>query len=75
VSSQAAAHKTLVPALTDLLRKKGAGHMVVAVGGVIPPQDYQFLRTAGADAIFGPGTKIPAAALDVLQKIENRQKK
>jgi methylmalonyl-CoA mutase len=66
VSSQAAGHKTLVPELVDELRKLGAGHVVVVCGGVIPPQDYDFLRRAGVSAIFGPGTNIIEAARTVL---------
>jgi methylmalonyl-CoA mutase len=72
VSSQAAGHKTLVPALIAELEKAGAGDMLVVCGGVVPPQDYEFLFDAGVAAIFGPGTKLPAAALDVLDKLEAR---
>ncbi|MDH4365888.1 MAG: methylmalonyl-CoA mutase family protein, partial [Acidimicrobiia bacterium] len=66
VSSQAAGHKTLVPELIAELRRAGADDVVVVVGGVIPPQDYDMLREAGVAAVFGPGTKIPAAAAEVL---------
>ncbi len=66
VSSQAAGHKTLVPELIAELRGAGADDVVVVVGGVIPPQDYDMLREAGVAAVFGPGTKIPAAAAEVL---------
>ena len=66
VSSQAAGHKTLVPQLIDELRAAGAGDVVVVCGGVIPPQDYEFLHDAGVAAIFGPGTNIPDAARKVL---------
>ena len=66
VSSQAAGHKTLVPQLVDELRAQGAGDIVVIVGGVIPPQDYGFLKEHGVAEIFGPGTNIPAAAKRVL---------
>ena len=69
VSSQAAGHKTLVPELIDELTKAGAGDVVVVVGGVIPPQDYDELRRAGVGAVFGPGTNIPTAAEDVLDLI------
>ena len=62
VSSQAAGHKTLVPELIAQLRKQGADDILVVVGGVIPPQDYDVLRDAGVAAIFGPGTNIPQAA-------------
>jgi methylmalonyl-CoA mutase len=76
VSSQAAGHKTLVPALAGELRKQGANDILVVVGGVIPAQDYEALRQAGAAAIFGPGTNIPAAAAEVLRLIrEGKQRK
>jgi methylmalonyl-CoA mutase len=70
VSSQAAGHKTLVPQLIEELRAAGAGDVLVVCGGVIPPQDYDFLRDAGVSAVFGPGTNILEAAgtvLDLLQ--------
>ncbi len=66
VSSQAAGHRTLVPQLVDELHAQGSGDIVVVCGGVIPPQDYDELRAAGAAAIFGPGTSILAAAREVL---------
>ncbi|MBK1839011.1 methylmalonyl-CoA mutase [Azospirillum sp. YIM B02556] len=66
VSSQAAGHKTLVPQLIEDLRRQGAGDILVVCGGVIPPQDYEFLYKAGAAAIYGPGTNIPKAASDIL---------
>ena len=66
VSSQAAGHKVLVPQLVEALRAAGAGEVLVVCGGVIPPQDYDFLRDAGVAAIFGPGTKVPVAARQVL---------
>jgi len=69
VSTLAAGHKTLVPALVKALREQGAEDIIVFVGGVIPPQDYEFLRQAGARGIFGPGTPIPAAAKEVLDAI------
>ncbi len=69
VSSQAAGHKTLAPALINALREAGAGDILVVCGGVIPAQDYDFLRSAGVAAIFGPGTNIPDAARDVLALI------
>ena len=65
VSSQAAGHKALVPDLVKELQKSGAGNMVVICGGVIPPQDHQFLYDAGVTAIFGPGTRIVDAAKEV----------
>jgi len=66
VSSQAAGHKTLVPELLKQLLKQGGGEILVVCGGVIPPQDYDFLHDAGVAAIFGPGTNIPEAAAKVL---------
>jgi methylmalonyl-CoA mutase len=68
VSSQAAGHKTLLPALKKELQDMGAGHMVVVAGGVIPPQDYDFLlkESESCAAIFGPGTRITEAAQKVL---------
>ena len=70
VSSQAAGHKTLVPQLIDELRGLGADDIVVIVGGVIPPQDYDFLKEHGVAEIFGPGTNIPAAAKRVLDLLK-----
>lgn len=70
VSSQAAGHKTLVPALVKALKEQGGGHIKVICGGVIPPQDYDYLREAGAAAIFGPGTRITDAAHEVLKCIQ-----
>lgn len=69
VSSQAAGHKTLVPQLVAELKKLGAEDMVVVAGGVIPPQDYQFLYDAGCSLIFGPGTRVPLAAQEVCKKV------
>ena len=65
-SSLAAGHKTLVPALVAELEQKGRGDILVVAGGVIPEQDYDFLYDAGCVGIFGPGTKIPIAAADIL---------
>ena len=67
VSSLAAGHKTLVPAVIEELKKYGREDIMVIVGGVIPHQDYQFLFDAGAIAVFGPGTKISEAAIEILQ--------
>ncbi len=67
VSSLAAGHKTLVPELIDELRRLGHEHIAVVVGGVIPPQDYEFLYNAGVAGVYGPGTVIPAAAQHMLQ--------
>ncbi|KRS17210.1 methylmalonyl-CoA mutase [Roseovarius indicus] len=69
ISSQAAGHKTLAPQLIDALKEKDAGDIIVICGGVIPQQDYDFLKEAGVKAIFGPGTNIPEAAQDILKLI------
>jgi methylmalonyl-CoA mutase len=69
ISSQAAGHKTLAPQLVEALKAKGAGDILVICGGVIPQQDYAFLKAAGVRAIFGPGTNIPAAAKEILTMI------
>lgn len=69
VSTLAAGHKTLVPAIIAELRKQGADDIIVFVGGVIPRQDYDFLYEAGVKGIYGPGTPIPASAKDVLEQI------
>ncbi|MFV2033902.1 MAG: methylmalonyl-CoA mutase, partial [Halocynthiibacter sp.] len=69
ISSQAAGHKTLAPKLVQALRDQDAGEIIVVCGGVIPPQDYEFLYQKGVMAIFGPGTNIPAAAKDILRLI------
>ncbi|MDR6889829.1 MULTISPECIES: methylmalonyl-CoA mutase [Variovorax] len=69
VSTLAAGHKTLVPAIIDELKKQGADDIIVFVGGVIPRQDYDFLYEAGVKGIYGPGTPIPASAKDVLEQI------
>ena len=70
VSSLAAGHLTLVPALKNELKEIGRGDILIVVGGVIPPQDYETLLEAGACAIFGPGTVIADAAIGVLDQIE-----
>ena len=67
VSSLAAGHKTLVPQVIEELKKLGREDIMVIVGGVIPSQDYQFLFDAGAVAVFGPGTKISDAAIQLLE--------
>ena len=69
ISSLAAGHKTLAPQLIQALRAKGRADILVVCGGVIPAQDYQFLYDNGVAAIFGPGTRIPQAADDVLRLI------
>ncbi|HEU4458073.1 MAG TPA: methylmalonyl-CoA mutase [Methylibium sp.] len=73
VSTLAAGHKTLVPAIIEALRAQGADDIVVFVGGVIPRQDYEFLYDAGVKGIYGPGTPIPASAKDVLEQIRKAQ--
>lgn len=70
ISTLAAGHKTLVPAIIAELEKQGAGDIIVFVGGVIPQQDYEFLYNAGVKGIYGPGTPIPASAKDVLEQIK-----
>ncbi|MEM7723057.1 MAG: methylmalonyl-CoA mutase [Pseudomonadota bacterium] len=71
ISSQAAGHKTLAPKLIEALKAEGAGDIIVICGGVIPHQDYEFLKKAGVKAIFGPGTNIPSAARDILDLIRS----
>jgi methylmalonyl-CoA mutase len=70
VSTLAAGHKTLVPAIIAELKKQGADDIIVFVGGVIPRQDYDFLYAAGVKGIYGPGTPIPVSAKDVLEQIK-----
>ena len=70
VSTLAAGHKTLVPAIIAELKKQGGDDIVVFVGGVIPRQDYAMLYEAGVKGIYGPGTPIPASAKDVLEQIK-----
>ena len=72
VSSLAAAHLTLVPELKAELEKQGRGDIMIVVGGVVPPQDYEPLKAAGAEAIFPPGTVIADAAMALLDKLEQR---
>lgn len=72
MSSLAAGHKTLLPQLVDELKKLGREDIIVICGGVIPPQDYEFLYEHGASAIFGPGTKIPEAAIKIMEEINKR---
>jgi methylmalonyl-CoA mutase len=73
VSSQAAGHKTLVPELLKSLKKQGNKDILVVCGGVIPPQDYKFLKDKGVAAIYGPGTNIPKAVDDIIQLIEKKK--
>jgi methylmalonyl-CoA mutase len=72
VSSQAAGHRTLVPDLLAELRKQGSDDILVVCGGVIPPQDYDFLLEAGVSAVYGPGTNIPQAAAEIVGLLRNR---
>ena len=69
ISSQAAGHMTLAPKLVQALRAQGADDIIVVCGGVIPPQDYNYLKQHGIRAIFGPGTNIPRAARDIMALI------
>jgi methylmalonyl-CoA mutase len=69
VSSLAAGHLTLVPDLKAALAKEGRDDIMIVVGGVIPPGDYDALYKAGAKAVFGPGTNIPEAAADLIRKL------
>ncbi|TAL68196.1 MAG: methylmalonyl-CoA mutase [Bacteroidetes bacterium] len=71
-SSLAGGHKTLVPQLITELKKLGRDDIMVVVGGVIPPQDYDYLYNTGVSAIFGPGTVIPVAAEKVMEELFNK---
>jgi methylmalonyl-CoA mutase len=73
VSSLAAGHKTLVPQLIEELRKYGRDDILVVVGGVIPPQDYEFLYQAGAVGVFGPGSVIPICAQRIIEILNGAQ--
>jgi methylmalonyl-CoA mutase len=72
VSSLAAGHLTLVPQLRDALQSQGRGDVLIVVGGVIPPQDFEALREAGAAAIFPPGTPVPEAAERLIELLNER---
>lgn len=72
MSSLAAGHKTLLPRLVEELKKLNREDIIVTCGGVIPPQDYEYLYEHGAAAIFGPGTKIPETAIKIMEEIEKR---
>ncbi len=74
VSSLAAGHKTLVPALKEALRKQGGEHILLVCGGVIPAQDYDFLLSNGASMVFGPGTKVTDASNKIIEILEKRKK-
>ena len=69
ISSLAGGHKTLLPKLMEELKKYGREDIIVTVGGVIPPQDYEFLYQNGASFIFGPGTKLPESAKQIMEKL------
>ena len=70
VSTLGAGHKTLVPELIEKLKELGREDIIITVGGVIPPQDYQQLYEHGVKLIFGPGTRIPEAAIRILDHVE-----
>jgi len=72
VSTQAAGHRTLVPALIDALGELGARDVIVICGGVIPPKDHRWLKSRGVAAVYGPGTNIPRAAREVIELIRSR---
>jgi methylmalonyl-CoA mutase len=72
MSSLAGGHKTLLPMLVEELAKYGREDIMIVAGGVIPPQDYHFLREKGAALIFGPGTVIPVAAMKILKELSVR---
>jgi methylmalonyl-CoA mutase len=74
VSTLAGGHKALIPQLMAALKERGAEDVVVVCGGVIPQQDYQFLYDCGVAAIYGPGTNIPEAALNILQLIPGKNR-
>ena len=73
VSSQAAGHKTLVPALIEDLRAQGADDILVICGGVIPAQDHEFLFEKGVSAVYGPGTNIPSAASEIMDIVRGQR--
>jgi methylmalonyl-CoA mutase len=69
ISSLAGSHKTLIPDLIEALSKLGRSDIHIVAGGVIPPQDHEFLLDQGVIAVFGPGTAISDAAIDILEKL------
>ncbi|HEX5680372.1 MAG TPA: methylmalonyl-CoA mutase family protein, partial [Desulfobacterales bacterium] len=73
VSSLAAGHKTLVPELSKALRQEGGDDILVVVGGIIPPKDYDMLQAAGAACVFGPGTPVTESANQVLNALERKR--
>ena len=72
LSSLAAAHLTAVPELKAELEKQGRGDIMIVIGGVVPPQDWDAVKAAGAEAIFPPGTVIAEAAEDLIRKLNKR---
>jgi len=74
VSSLAAGHKTLIPQVIEELKKYGREDILVTAGGVIPPQDHQFLLDSGVVGVFGPGTKISTSAITILNILLERLK-
>ncbi len=72
VSSLAAGHKILVPELIESLKKQGSEEILVVVGGIIPPTDYEFLYNAGVSKIFGPGSIVTESANQVLNALEKK---
>ena len=70
ISTQAAGHKTLIEQLMKVLHRENSEDIAVVAGGVIPPQDYEFLKSLGVSCIFGPGTPIPDAAREVLSALK-----
>ena len=74
VSSLAAGHKTLIPQVIEELKKYGREDIMVIAGGVIPQQDYDFLYKAGVSGVFGPGTVISVSAIDILEKLIDKNK-
>jgi methylmalonyl-CoA mutase len=69
VSTLAGGHKTLVPEVIAELKRRGRGDILVVAGGVIPPQDYDYLKQAGVAAVFGPGSVIPICAQVILKAL------
>jgi methylmalonyl-CoA mutase len=72
-SSLAAGHKVLIPALKKALAEQGGEHILLVVGGVIPFEDYDFLKANGAAMIFGPGTKITDASNSIIEMIDGKK--
>ena len=70
VSTLAGGHMTLVPEVIQELKRLGRQDILVVVGGVIPPQDFEALRKAGAAGVFGPGTRIPVSAQEILHLLQ-----